>query len=140
MVYKVILVGDGRQLLLPDANFQLEYRNGLRPAEAYATDFQMDPRFLCFKEDPKFEAATRKGVGKGKQYLANFFGPKRDSGDPISLIYFAIQVAYPKKLEETQGVDNILTAAGEVPAQLCINHEEQRPFNNFQKLPAHEKE
>ena len=45
-----------------------------------------------------------------------------------------------KQLEEAQGAENILTGAGEVPAQLCSNPEEQRPINNFQKLPAYEKE
>ena len=37
-------------------------------------------------------------------------------------------------------MDKILTAAREVSAQLGINLEEHRPINNFQKLPAYEKE
>ena len=82
-------------------------------------------------EDPKLEAAARKGCGKERQYLTNFFSPKRDVGDHIPLISFAIQVTDPKQLEETEGVDNILTAAREVPAQLGINPEEHRPINNF---------
>ena len=90
-VYKSLILGDGRQLLLPDAKYQVEYRNGIRADEAYAPDFEVDRRFICFGEDQKFEAAERKGVRNGRQYLANFFGPKDDSGEPIPLI-FAIQV------------------------------------------------
>ena len=59
-VYKAILLGHGRQLLPSNPAFQLEYRNGLRAAEAYEEDFQVDQRFFSFEEDPKFEAAVRK--------------------------------------------------------------------------------
>ena len=76
--------------MTPNPAFQLEELNGHR-AEAYAADFVLDTQFLCFEEDPKLEAAVRKEVGKERQYLANFFGPKSDNGDPIRLLYFAIQ-------------------------------------------------
>ena len=100
----------------------------------------MDPGFLCFEKDPKFEAAARKGGGKGRQYLANFSSPKPDVGDPIPVIYYAIHVTDPKKLEEAQGVDKILTAAREFPGQLGIKHEEHRPINNFRKLEEYQEE
>ena len=70
----------------------------------------MEPRWLCFVEDSKFQAAVQKGVGKGRQYLANFFKPKGPSRYPIPLIYFAIQLIDVKKLEGPQGVDKILGA------------------------------
>ena len=79
-------------------------------------------------------------MGKGRQYLANFFGPKRDSGDPIALIYLAIQVTSAKKLEEDQGVDKIFAAARAVPAQLGIDPAQYIPPNNFQKLARYEGE
>ena len=97
-------------MLRPNSAFELEYQNGVRATEAYAENFEVDPRFLCFEEDPKFEATARERGGKGRQCLVNFFSPKRDSGDPIPLIYFAIQVTDPKKQEEAQGVENILAA------------------------------
>ena len=59
IVYKPLLVGDGSQLLPENPTFQLEYRNGLRAAEVYADDFEVDPPFLSFEVDPKFEAAVR---------------------------------------------------------------------------------
>ena len=92
-VDKSLNVGDRRQLLLPDANLQLEYRDGLRPAEAYATDFEVDHRFLCIRDDPKFEEAERKGVANGRQNMANIFGPKRDkcvlSKNPNNLVGYS---------------------------------------------------
>ena len=100
----------------------------------------MDPGFLCFEEDPKFEAAAREGVGKGREYLANFFAPKRDPGDPIPLIYFAIQVSDAKKLEEAQGVEKIFAATRAVPAKLEIDHVQHIPVNNFQKLARYEQD
>ena len=49
----------------PNPAFRVKHRNGLRAAESYA-DFRVDARFLCFEEDPEFDAAASKGVGKGK--------------------------------------------------------------------------
>ena len=57
-----------------------------------------------------------------------------ESGDPIPLIYFAIQVTDAKKLEEAGGVDKIYTAARAVPAQLGFDPAQHIPRNNFQKL------
>ena len=82
-VYKALLVGDVRQMLPLNPVFQVEYRNGFRAGEAYTEDLQVDPRFICFDADPKFEAAVRKGVARERQYLVNLFGPKGDSGEPI---------------------------------------------------------
>ena len=102
-VYKALLVGDGRQILPANDKFEVKYRDGLRAAEIYKEDFEVDPQFLCFEDDPAFEKAVRTGVkrpGKaGRQYLANFFAPKREAGVPIPLIYFAIQTIDPKKLK-----------------------------------------
>ena len=97
----------------------------------------MNPKFLCLEEDPEFEPAVRKGGErpwkKGRQYLANFFGPRRDTGGPIPLIYFVIQTTDPKKLQEQGGVDKIFAAAREVPALLGIDPIKQVPLNNFQQ-------
>ena len=138
--YKIILFGDGRQLFSPNPEFPLEYRNDLRAAEDYAADFKVDLRFLCLEKDPKFDAAAIKGVAKGKQYRTTFFAPNRDVGYPIPLIYIEIQVSDPKTLEESQGMDKILAEARDVPTQLGIDPASHRPFNNFQKLSAYEKE
>ena len=136
-VYKALLVGDGRQLLQANKEFQLKYRDGLRAAEIYEADFEVDPQFFCFEDDPTFEIAVRAGVqrpGKaGRQYLANFFGPKRETGAPFPLIYFAIQVTDPKKLKAEGGVDKILAAARGVPAQLGKHPTHHAPNNNFQQ-------
>ena len=86
-VYNALLVRDGRQLLIANKEFQLKYRDGLRPAELYQAEFEVDPHFLCFEDEPVFEIAVRAGVERplkaGRQYLANFFGPKRETGAPI---------------------------------------------------------
>ena len=115
----------------------MEYRNGLRSCEAYGEDFDVDRRFLCFEEDPQFEEAARKGVGNGRQYLANFFAPKRDTGYPIRLIYFAIQFSYSNKLEEAQSVDKIFAAVQTAPAQLGIDPSQYLPRNNFKEVPRY---
>ena len=108
-VYKALLVGDVRQLLRENNEFQPKDRNGLRPAEIYDADFKVDPQFLCFEDDPAFEIAVHAGIqrrGKpGRQYLANFFWPKRETGSPILVIYFAIQTTDPKKLKAEGGMD-----------------------------------
>ena len=70
-VYKALLVGDGSQLVTSNPAFHFEYRNILRTGDIYAEGGKVDPGFLSFEEDPNFEAAARKGVGKGMQYLAN---------------------------------------------------------------------
>ena len=88
---KSLFLGEWRQLLLPDANFHLEYRNGLHPAEAYASDFVVDHRYLFFCHDPQFEAAERKGVGNGSKNISNLFGPKRFSSKHVPLIYFGFK-------------------------------------------------
>ena len=141
-VYKALLVGDGRQLLLANKEFQPKYSERQRPVEIYEADFEEDPQFLCFEDDPAFEIAVRAGVqrpGKaGGQYLANFLGGKRDAGTPIPLIYFSIQETDPKKLKAEGGVDKILTAARGVPAQLAIDLTLQSPNNNFQQLATYE--
>ena len=61
-VLKALLVGDGRQLLIANKEFQPKYRNGLRPAEIYEADFEVDPQFVCFEDDHGFEPAVRAGV------------------------------------------------------------------------------
>ena len=78
--------------------FHLEYPNGLRAAEPYGEDLDVDSQFL--EEYPKFEAVARERAGIRRQYLANILSPKRDVGDPIALIYFAIQVTDNKKMEK----------------------------------------
>ena len=67
-VYKALHLGDGRQPLLANKEFQLKYRNGVRPAELYAADFEADPQILCFEYDPGFGPTVRAGVARmGKQ-------------------------------------------------------------------------
>ena len=73
MVYKLILVGDGIQLLRQNPAFPVEYRNALREVEAYPADIQVDPLFLSCEEDPKFEVAASKGVEERKHFLAKLF-------------------------------------------------------------------
>ena len=142
-VYKALLVGDDRQLLTANEKFQLKYRDGLRAADIYEAVFEVDPQFLSFADDPEFEKAVRTGVKlsekAGRQYLANFFGPKRETGAPIPLIYFAIQTTDPKKLKAEGGVDNILTAARGVPDQLGKEPTHHAPNNNFQQVKPYEK-
>ena len=142
-VYKALLVGDGRQILHANDEFEVKYRDGLRAADIYEADFEVDPQFLCFEDDPAFEKAVRTGVkrsGKaGRQYLANFFGPKRETGAPIPLIYFAIQTTDHKKLKAEGGVDKILTAVRGVPAKLRRDPTRHAPNNNFQQLKPYEK-
>ena len=72
--------------------------------------------------------------------MANFYGPKRDYGHPIPLIYFALQVTDPKKLKAEGEGDKIWTATRNAPTKLGIDPAKQFPQNNFQKLPqyAHE--
>ena len=143
-VYKALIVGDGRQLLLPNTEFQLKYRNGIRPAEIYAADFEVNPQFLCFEDDVGFELAVRAGVqrpGKaGRQYLANFFGPKRETGAPIPLVYFAIQTTDRKKLKTEGGVNKILAAARGAPDQLGIDPALHASTKNIQQLDRYEGE
>ena len=45
-----------------------------------------------------------------------------------------------KKLAETQGGDQMLAAARQVPAELGIDTAEHVPHNNFRKLPEYEQE
>ena len=91
----------------------------------YDADFEVDPQFLSFEDDPAFEIAVRAGVMRshkaGRQYLANFFGPKRETGAPIPLMYFAMQTTDIKKLKAEGGGDKILTASRGIPAQLCTD-------------------
>ena len=133
-----------RQLLPSNTAFHFTYRNGLRATEAYAVDFEVDLQFLCFEDDPTFEPAVGKAVDRrGKirrQYLANFFGPKRDTGDPIHLIYFAIPTNDSKKMNAEGGVDSIYAAVRSVPAQVGIDPTQQVPHNNFQQLPRYDNE
>ena len=131
--FQVLLVCDGRQLLPRSTEFELKYRNDVRPPEAYAADFEPDPQFLCFAEDPRLEGAVRQGFeGTGKrQYLANFFRPTRETGAPIPVIYFAIQVAYPIKLKAPAGVDNVLAAVRKIRVVLGIDRDSQFPHNIF---------
>ena len=124
-------------------SFEVTYRDGLRAADIYKEDFKVDPQFLCYEDDPAFEKAVRTGLkrlGKaGRQYLANFFGPKRETGAPIPLIYFAIQTTDPKKLKAEGGVDKILAAARAVPTQLGKDPTHHGPNTHFQKLKLYEK-
>ena len=92
-------MGDGRQLLPPIHKFQVEYCNGLSAAEAYAEECQVEPRQVCFAEDPRLEATVRKSAGKVRQYLGFIFGSKRKSGKAIPLIYFPIQPSESKTLK-----------------------------------------
>ena len=71
--------------------------------------------------------------------MANFFGPKRETGATIPLIYFAIQTTDPKKLKAEGGLDKILTAARGVPAQLGTDPTLHAPHNNFQQLAPYKK-
>ena len=141
IVYKALLVGDGRELLLPNKEFQLKYRNGVRPAAIYAANFEVDPQFQFFEENPGFDPAVGAGVersGKGaRQYLANFFGPKRERRAPIPLIYFAIQTTGLKKLNAEGEVYKILTAARGVPAQFSIDPAQHAPNNNLLAMRKH---
>ena len=57
-VYKALLVGDGRQLLPANKDFQPKYRNGLRPVEISDADFEVDPQFLCFEDEQALEIAV----------------------------------------------------------------------------------
>ena len=102
----------------------------------------MDSQFLCFEDDPAFEISVRAGVKPseraGRQYLANFFGPKREAGAPIPLIYNGIQTTEPKTLKAEGGVDKILRAAGGVPAKLGIDPTRHAPNNNFQRVEPYE--
>ena len=61
-VYKELLVGDGRQTLPANDKFEVTYRDGLRAGDIYKDDFEVDPQFLCFEDDPAFEKAVRTGV------------------------------------------------------------------------------
>ena len=99
----------------------MESRNGLSAWEANAKDFEVEPRFLSFRDEARFAAARRKGGGKGRQYLANFFGPKRETAEAIQLIYFAIQVTHSKKVEGSEGVEKIFEAGRTAPTQLAID-------------------
>ena len=94
----------------------------------------MDPQLLCREDELGFQLAVRAGVerpGKaGRQYLANLFGPKRETGAHIPLIYFAIQGTDPKTLKEKGAVDEILAAARGVSGQLGIDPSPQTIFNN----------
>ena len=74
----------------------------------------------------------------GRQYLANLFGPKRETGAPIPLIYIAIQTTDPKKVKAEGGVEKIMTAARGVPAQLAIDPVQHPRINNFQQLAPYE--
>ena len=89
---------------------------------AYAVDIQVDLRFLCLEDDADFEPPVRKSVerprNKRRQYLPNFFRPKRHTGDPNPLLNFAGQTTDPKKLNAEGGGDNICAAVRWVPAQL----------------------
>ena len=80
----------------------MEYQQSLRAAEDYSEDFEVDPQLSSFEADPKFEAVSLERGGQGTQYEPNFWSPKSDELDPIPLIYFAIQLTEPKKLEEAQ--------------------------------------
>ena len=70
--------------------------------------------------------------------MANFLGPKREAGDPIPFIYFAIQETDPKKLKVERGQDRILTAARGVPAQLGIDPTYPAPSKNFLHVDRYE--
>ena len=102
----------------------------------------MDPQFLSFEDDPRFELAVRAGVernGKaGPQYLANFFGSKRETGVPIPLIDFGIQTTDPEKVKVDGVLDKILTGAREAPAQLGSGPALHVPDNNFKQLAGHD--
>ena len=106
--------------------------------------FEVHLQYLCFDDDPTFEPAVRKAVErpwmKRRQHLANFFGPKRDNGDPIPLIYFAVQTTDSKILNADGGLDKILAAVRGVHAHLGIDLTQQVLQNNFHQRPQYEGE
>ena len=71
-VYKVLLLGDGRQVLPANTRYVLRYRNGYSLAEILEKEFQPDPQFRSFAEAEEFEENARSAVGTsgGRQYLA----------------------------------------------------------------------
>ena len=56
------------------------------------------------------------------------------------IIYLAVKVADPTKLEIPGKVDKILAAARTVPSELGIEPADHAPRNNFQQLPPYVKE
>ena len=137
-VYNPLLVADGRQRLPANMEFQPKYRDGRGAPEIYEADFEVDPQFLSFEDEAVFEIAGHAGVqgpGKaGRQYLAKYLGPKRETGVPIPLINLAIPTTDPKKLKAKGGGNKILTAARGFPAQLGIDPTLHAANNNFPQL------
>ena len=82
----------------------------------------------------------RKGVGTGRQYIANFFPPKRNAEETIHLINFANQVTNSKKLAGAQAVDKIFASERAAPAYFGRDHGRYIPLKNFKKLPRYEGE
>ena len=72
---------------------------------------------MSFAEAEDFEENARGALGStgGRRYLPTYFGPIREAGDHISLIYIAIQVANAKQLVSPEKLDQILSAARITP-------------------------
>ena len=128
-VYKALLVGDGRRVLSANTRYVFKYRNGCRLAEILEKEFEPDPRFLSFAEAKDFEENARGALGStgGRRYLATYFGPNREAGEPIPLIYLAVQVADAKELVAPGKLDQILTAARNAPSELGIDPDSHVP-------------
>ena len=74
----------------------------------------------------------------GRRYLATYFGPTREAGVPIPLIYLAIQVADAKELVAPGKLDQILAAAPNAPSDLGIDPDSHVPQSTRQPLPQYE--
>ena len=86
-------------------------------------DFQPDPQLLSFAEAEDFEEnpSSALGITGRPRYLAKYFGPAREAGEAIPLIYLAIQLADAKELGAPGKLEQILTAARNTPNEFGIH-------------------
>ena len=78
------------------------------------------------------------GSTGGRRYLATYFGPILEAGDPIPLIYLAVQVADAKELVARAKFDQILSAARNTPNELGIDPDSHVPQSTRQQLAPYE--
>ena len=78
-------MGDGRQLVLPNTQLQLKYRNGIRTTEIYDPDFEMDPLLLYLdmnRNSSQQYDREQRGLGKQQDNIWHTSSVQNEKDDP----------------------------------------------------------